>query len=88
MGNCADDGLSVHDLEGELAELARRRAELVRERGLFRRLGFSQERLNLALRQVDRRQSRCQELLQRRQGDRRSAEGRLNGAPMGTPHPG
>jgi hypothetical protein len=88
MGNPTDDGLSVQDLERELTDLSRRRAELLRERGLFRRLGFSQERVSFALRQLERREARCHDLLNRREGDRQSSDSRLNGAPMGTPRPG
>jgi hypothetical protein len=86
VGIDADDGLSAPDLERELSELAGRKAELKRERGLYRRLGFSTERVDLSLRRLEARRSQCDKLLHRLQGEGRGTSARFNGAHLETPH--
>lgn len=51
---------TIEQLENELAALTSRRDELLRERHLHWRLGFSKDRVNLLLRQVEAKREKCE----------------------------
>lgn len=50
---------SLQQLQEELAELEAAREALLKERRVFRRLGFSVERLNLQLHRLEARRAAC-----------------------------
>lgn len=59
---------TIEQLEKELAALASRRDELLHERHLYWRLGFSKDRVNLLLRQVEARREKCEDTLREVRG--------------------
>ena len=70
-------GLSLPEVERALEELNARQAELVRERSIYKRLGFATERLNIALGQVATRRERLHDLRLRLEGEHRAASGKI-----------
>ena len=85
MSGQGDQGLSIQDLERELVDLARRREELLKERALFKRLGFSAERVNLALRLNEQRRGKVASLLARLNGQTQEQKGKVGGAQAHSP---
>ncbi|MHB1131936.1 MAG: hypothetical protein ACYC4L_06045 [Chloroflexota bacterium] len=84
MTNGNEQGMSLPEVERALQELDRRQADLQHERGIYRRLGFSTERLRIALGQVATRRERLQALLARLEGERRADTGPVHNS---RPHP-
>ncbi len=67
---------SLQQLREELAELEAAREALLRERRIYRRLGFSVERLNLQLHHLEARRAACSRAIEALQeGQREKAPG-------------
>jgi hypothetical protein len=52
---------NLERLVAELAEIKSRREALLKEKQIYWRLGFSRDRINVLLRQVDIKQAHCEE---------------------------
>lgn len=72
--------LSPQELQQEISELESARAALTRDKQIYRRLGFSVERINLKLRRLEARHSACVEALKRAQMERREQAAGLRSA--------
>lgn len=67
--------LTLGQLKRELAKLEAARDDLLRERKMFRRLGFSTERINLRLCQINGRYARYEQALHQRLADEQRPRG-------------
>ncbi|MDA8216916.1 MAG: hypothetical protein M0Z94_04785 [Dehalococcoidales bacterium] len=79
MAGNAEIAMTLQELGKEIAELDNARESLQRERKIYRRLGFSIERLNLRLRKVEARRAECKDLMRRCKGAQRDNTSGLPG---------